>query len=77
MLFCLLFVNVSLVSRLTRLKANPCLPRHHAVQLTMKIGKSGTFGNLFFIKYRQRNSLKMNALQFWFVFAHIQDSWEG
>jgi hypothetical protein len=77
MLFCLLFVNVSLVSRLTRLKANPCLPRHHAVQLTMKIGKSGTFGNFFFIKYRQRKSLKMNTLRFWFVFAHIQDSWEG
>jgi len=63
-----------LVSRFTRLKANSCLPRHHAVQLTMKIGKSGTFGNFFFIKYGQRNPLKMNMLRFKVVFAHIQDN---
>jgi hypothetical protein len=51
-------------------------PLHPAVQLTMTIGKSGTFGNFFFIKYGHRNSLKMNTLRYESVFAHIQDSWE-
>jgi hypothetical protein len=70
----LLFVNVSLVSRMTRLKANPRLPRHPAVRLLTKIGKSGTFGNFFFIKYGQRNYLQMNGLRLNGIFAQFQDS---
>jgi len=42
--------------------------------LTLNIGKSGTFGNIFFVEYGHLNLLKINALRFWVVFAHIQDS---
>jgi hypothetical protein len=76
-----LFVNVSLVSRFTRLKANPRLPRHHAVQLTMKIGKSGGFDNIFFHKTKgamlRRNIFTINTLRPRLVFARFPDGQSG
>jgi hypothetical protein len=54
-----------------------CLPRHHAVQLTMTIGKFGTFDNYFFTKSRQHNILIINYLRimsvFWLILRRMTD----
>jgi hypothetical protein len=65
---------VFLVSRFTRLKANHCLPRHHAVQLTVKIGKSGGFDNTFFWQKMQSQVIGIKQVMTLDQFFHF---WAG